>query len=207
MVRWRSFVPKLHWSPRYLYDRVRLEAWQAVHPGAPWLAPEAVRFLGRWLTGTETVVEFGSGRSTVWFARRAAAVVSVEHDAKWHERVGRRLEAIGAKNVHPLLEAGGGRSYVVAAKPHLTEAPSLVLVDGACRDLCALWALDHCRPGGLIVIDNAERYLPSGDRGPEAIGWPERLASSEWREFRDRAEDHRQLWFDCGVFSTLVVFA
>ncbi|MFO1490867.1 MAG: hypothetical protein U1F87_08170 [Kiritimatiellia bacterium] len=53
------------------------------HPEPPWLTRAAnERLLA--LTGPrDTVLEFGAGRSTLFFARRCARVESVEHNAEW----------------------------------------------------------------------------------------------------------------------------
>src|SRR3954469_21096963 len=50
----------------------------------PWWTFPAIDAVERWITarnGNVRVFEYGSGASTVWLARRAAHVVSIEHDA------------------------------------------------------------------------------------------------------------------------------
>src|SRR5215467_3096301 len=48
----------------------------------PWWTFPAIDAVERWIAarGNVRVFEYGSGASTVWLARRAAHVVSVEHD-------------------------------------------------------------------------------------------------------------------------------
>src|SRR5262249_29493087 len=48
----------------------------------PWWTFAAIDAVERWIAARENVrvFEYGSGASTVWLARRAAHVVSVEHD-------------------------------------------------------------------------------------------------------------------------------
>ncbi len=79
--------PRCHWTPQYIKDRVQLRRWERRHPEAPWLVGEAVDLLTTWLRPSDVVVEFGSGRSTLWLAERAGSVISVEHDVAWAERV------------------------------------------------------------------------------------------------------------------------
>lgn len=69
-----------HWTPRYLRDRFGVMLFQRRHPDAPGLSPEAVSLLSTLLEPTHAGLEWGSGRSTIWFARRVAELVSVEHD-------------------------------------------------------------------------------------------------------------------------------
>lgn len=68
----------------------------------PWLTYDAIALLTRILKDRPyaRVFEYGSGGSTLFFARRAAEVVSVEHDPKWAETVFSRLTATGIENVH-----------------------------------------------------------------------------------------------------------
>ena len=204
-ITWRSLVPKKHWRAGYFIDRARLSAWQRAHPDAPWLAPEAVHFLDQWLCPSDQVVEFGAGRSTVWFAKRVRRVVSIEHDGVWYAHVHQALAAASVTNVDAILVPTDEADYLGAVNDRIERA-DLALVDGRNRDRCALWALDRVRKGGLVVIDNAERYLPSSARGPEALGPSEEPPSLEWRAFANAVADLRKVWYDCGVWSTLLVF-
>ena len=47
--------------------------------------------------------EFGSGRSTVWFAERVATLTSVEHDERWYEAVSAKLKERRLANVDCIL--------------------------------------------------------------------------------------------------------
>jgi hypothetical protein len=73
-------------------DRVRLLAHERRHPDAPWLTIEAVAFLEHRLACDGVGFEWGSGRSTVWLARRVRRLTSIEHDPTWFEKIRRRLE-------------------------------------------------------------------------------------------------------------------
>ena len=53
----------------------------------PWFTYPAIRQLARMIRADWRVLEFGSGNSTLWWAQRVAAVVSVEHDPVWVERL------------------------------------------------------------------------------------------------------------------------
>lgn len=83
--------PKPWWTPRYVINRVRWMFWQKRHPDKPWLTPAYVRFIEQWLSPRDVLVEFGSGRSTAWFASHVAQVISVEHNPQWHRIVQQRI--------------------------------------------------------------------------------------------------------------------
>lgn len=118
------------------------------------------------------VLEWGSGASTVWLARRATSVVSIEHDPAWAARTARALAARDTRNVElrvvpPRAGAGGVRSakrgfagldfteYADAGGD--ADGFDLVVIDGRAREACLSRALDLVATDGLIVFDNVDR--------------------------------------------------
>jgi predicted O-methyltransferase YrrM len=194
-----------HWTPRYLLDRARDKSYRQAHPEQPWLAPEAIRFLEGYLRPSDMGLEFGSGHSTLWFARRLAALTSVEHDPVWGERVRAMLVEGGVKNVTYLvidLEAGQpgqAPDYVRASERFAERSLDFVLVDGRRRDECALAVLPKLRPGGLFVLDNADVYLPSDQHTPNARQTPD---GPGWAQFLDLVRGWRCFWTGNGVYAT-----
>lgn len=73
--------------PGQLWPRIRYWWWERRNPDKPWLTPGAVAFLDGHLTPEMAGLEFGSGRSTAWFARKLARLVSVEHHEEWFKIV------------------------------------------------------------------------------------------------------------------------
>ena len=145
--------------PWWTYGAIeKVEAFLAERPGA-------------------RVFEFGSGASTVWLAKRAGSVRSVEHHAGWFERVeGFLAETNGLAPVELMLvepdaanaddpiyvsqkrgEAGHVfRSYASSIE-RTRELYDLIVVDGRARAACLRHALDRLAPGGLVVFDNTGR--------------------------------------------------
>src|SRR5688500_8981485 len=64
----------------------------------PWITFMAREFLDSALSSQDTVVEYGSGGSTLYYALRCRTVVSVEHDPDWFDRVQSALAALGVRN-------------------------------------------------------------------------------------------------------------
>lgn len=81
-----------HWTPRYLYNRTRLMLYTKAHPGLPWLTRDAIELLEQLIKPTDVLLEFGSGRSTIWFAQRCRRVISIEHHPHWHKNVSEQLQ-------------------------------------------------------------------------------------------------------------------
>src|SRR5262249_11870957 len=169
--------PRRHWTPRYVKDRVQLHVWERRHPDAPWLVTEAVSLLETWLRKSDLVVEFGSGRSTLWFAARVARVISIEHDPGWYARVKAQLETANVHNVeyHRVATPAADvhvqeTAYLRPVNEGFAGPADVVLVDGILRDAAAMWALEHVRRGGMVVIDNGNRYLPHATHSPASLG-------------------------------------
>jgi predicted O-methyltransferase YrrM len=200
-----------HWTPRYIRDRARQALYQRAHPDAPWLTPEAIRLLGSMLRSSDIGAEFGSGRSTLWLARRCAHLTSTEHDEAWYARVSAMLAGEAIANVdyrcHPRDEpdATGARSaYVQVARSLGDESLDFALVDGVYRDHVTVSLLPKIRPGGMLVIDNVNRYLPSLTASPASLRPPKTPETGAWEQAAAALAVWRQIWTSSGVWDTAI---
>lgn len=203
-------TPHAHWSPRYLYCRVRQELWSRSHPEDPWLTRTAVAFLSEYIRPGDTLVEFGSGRSTMWFARRVGAmgkVISVEASQEWQQEVARRLRAAGMGQADVQYAENTPEKYVQSAAQRLNGKADAILIDGAVRDACAVWGVSAVKPGGIIVLDNAQHYLPHASRCPKAIPADGAAKTPLWAEYAKATSAWRKFWTTDGVNDTAVFFA
>jgi len=190
-----------HWTPRYIYDRLGLMFYQRRHPNAPWLSRAMVEILGNWLKPGDRGLEWGSGRSTIWFAERAGYLVSVEHNPGWYQRVTAELKRKGLQNVeYHLCEEP--RQYCSVAEKFPLGSFDFVLVDGEERDQCALAAISLVKPGGIVVVDNCNWYLPKDSRSPYSRKPCEGAYTEDWAVFWKQVEDWRHVWTTNGVFDT-----
>ena len=57
-----------HWTPTYIIHRLQDVLYRKQHPEAPWLTPKAISFLNQFYIKICQGLEYGSGRSTTWFA-------------------------------------------------------------------------------------------------------------------------------------------
>lgn len=141
----------------------------------PWWTFEAADLVNDYLKARPNarVFEWGSGASTVWLAKRAQSVVSIEHDARWASDV----QSLAPNNVQvrlvaPLRSDPSNKSAVFSEKRgfnglDFSEYVSaienevglfdVIVIDGRVRQACLPYAVRHLAPGGLIVFDNVER--------------------------------------------------
>ena len=202
-----------HWTPRYVVARLNEIAYQRRHGNLPWLTEDANQFLQTYLLPSDVGLEFGSGRSTVWFASRVSKLVSVEHDQAWHRQVTESLMQKRLFNVDYRYLAGDvSDMYAMVAAIHGVTADlkegqfDFVLVDGVCRDLCTCEALRLLRPGGMLVIDNANRHLPSASVSPHSRSHDIGPDGMIWGEIAQTIKPWRHYWTSSGVTDTAFYF-
>jgi predicted O-methyltransferase YrrM len=198
-------------TPRYVYYRTRQFLYERAHPDDPWLTPAAIGLLTRLLRPVDRGAEFGSGRSTLWFAARVAALTSVEHDQRWHEAVAARLGERGLRNVEYVLapgdqpmERGAQSAYARIALTFPDDSLDFALVDGHYRDYAAKFIMPKLRPGGLLIIDNVNWYLPCQSRSPNSRTAALGPAAGAWAEVGRELAGWRTIWTSSGVWDTAI---
>lgn len=135
----------------------------------PWLPFPLIDQLAERVGPGSRVFEYGGGGSTLWFLDRGADVVTVEHHAGWAGELRGAVDGPRWQLLERELDAGGA-DYGGAIEQFADETFDVVLVDGRERARCALTAAAKVRPGGWLVVDDAdrERYAAA----LTAIGWP-----------------------------------
>ncbi|MFL5945989.1 MAG: class I SAM-dependent methyltransferase [Gaiellaceae bacterium] len=141
----------------------------------PWLNFRAIHWLASHIDETMRVFEYGSGGSTLFFAKRVHEVVSVEHDPAWYARTRAAIAAHAIVNCTYLLRppkptvqpqvtstdpayAGMDFAEYVAAIDAFPDASfDLVSVDGRARTACVFAALRKVKRGGVILLDDSDR--------------------------------------------------
>jgi predicted O-methyltransferase YrrM len=200
-----------HRTLPYVYHRTRQLFYERAHPDHPWLTPAAIDLLATLLRPADTGAEFGSGRSTLWFAARVAALTSVEHDARWHETVTARLSNGGPGNVEYILapedqpmERGGDSAYARTALAFPDASLDFALVDGHYRDYSAKFIMPKIKPGGMLIIDNVNWYLPSQSKAPNSRTAELGPATDVWAEVWRQLAGWRAIWTTSGVWDTAI---
>lgn len=146
-------------------SRRKQAAFEKANPDAPWLVPDAIDRLLEIITPDMRYLEWGTGRSTIWFGKRVSSVVSIEHDDTWKEIVLADIEKNGlSEKVEYHLVPGDAQDPDVVDAPYcskIQEYPDasfdMILVDGMNRNGCIVNALPKLKPTGYLVVDNAER--------------------------------------------------
>lgn len=119
----------------------------------PWITYPAFEYLSQFDYAESDVFEFGSGNSTLFWARRARSVVSIETDKEWFET----LRKGKPPNVQLSLVEGADEFSGNILKTGRTF--DVIVVDSAKhRYGAALNAAKAISAGGMVIFDNADWY-------------------------------------------------
>ena len=80
-----------HWNLTYLINRTNIWVHEKRRPDEPWLTRDMISILDGWLKDSDIGIEWGAGRSTVWFANRVSHITSIEHSHEWSCIVEKKL--------------------------------------------------------------------------------------------------------------------
>lgn len=159
-------------KPQYLIGRALHALYEIRYPDHPWLSPGAIVWLDGHLKPEMQGFEWGSGRSTAWFAKRLDRLTSIEDDASWHQQVSASLRQAGISNTtlrHIALEHEFQEryspyyeklpAYVRAIEEFDDRSLDFVVVDGHYRLPCIWAALPKIKAGGYLLVDNTDWLL------------------------------------------------
>jgi hypothetical protein len=207
----RSFS---HWTPAYIYHRILDWIYRSRNPQSPWLTPRAVEYLEEALQPGFIGLEYGSGRSTTWFARRVNKLISVEHNVDWYNRVKCEIEKQKLSNVqyHHFLKPDNSLNmekvmkseYVQVSADIQEDSLNFVLVDGVARPACVIRSIPLLKNGGLLIIDDANHYLPCTSWAPNTRTVKDGPLNEEWIQVQKELEGWKNVWFGNGIKETVV---
>lgn len=127
--------------------------------------------------------EYGSGGSTLFWQRRKAKLVSIEHEPHWYEVVRGRIPYSAGVDYRlikpepakttvnqpdisdpdqyltddPNFRGLHSTSYVQQIDAFSDSSFDIVLIDGRARPSCIKHGARKVKLGGLLILDNAER--------------------------------------------------
>jgi len=121
----------------------------------PWVTYSFIDFIKERINKSQSIFEYGSGNSTIFYAERAGSVTSVEHDKSWFEKV-KNTSPANAEMIYCELQRDG--EYAKKATL-LNKKFDIIIVDGRDRVRCCRYSVDALSPNGIIVLDDSEREV------------------------------------------------
>ena len=150
----------------------------------PWIEEEAIEWLEEQVRPGMKVFEYGTGGSTLFFARRTKEVVSVECYPEKYEKFTHLLKQkmkssfkVSLNLVPPVEDPKpfpyshesynsfdeefihlSLKEYVNFIKEYGNKFFDIVLISGRARASCIRAAVPKVKPGGLLILNDSERY-------------------------------------------------
>ncbi|MFZ1517646.1 MAG: class I SAM-dependent methyltransferase [Ignavibacteriaceae bacterium] len=119
----------------------------------PWFSYPFIDFLTPRLTKDLVLFEFGSGNSTLFFAKRVKEVISVEHNKEWYQIV----NSTKPSNVKLIQTESDSVTDYVGYFSSLKEKVDIIIVDGLHRNECLINSINKLSENGVIILDDSER--------------------------------------------------
>lgn len=144
--------------------------------------PKEREFVTRHYTAAETILEFGSGGSTVLAAQLGRRVISVESDRAWADRLAAHLAPISDRALVHWADIGPTGAWGVPMKPREFRKfhtyalsvwdrpdfvqPDLVLIDGRFRAACLVAVMMRITKPVTVLFDDyrKRRYYHGVER-------------------------------------------
>lgn len=152
----------------------------------PYLTEEAISFLKSVIKKSDRILEFGSGGSTIWFAKNGGHVMSFEHDNNWCQAIKNRLKKLDLNNV----DLRFAPNYIREGYLKGDEMFDFILVDSKIRiddeyinsrTLCTKTAYLFLKPGGWLFLDNTgKEACKESEEFMGKLGWMEKSIKGQW---------------------------
>jgi hypothetical protein len=189
--------------PHYIKNRTRQVFYELCHEHSHWLCPEALQFLDGWLAPSDVGFQWGSDDGTLWLAQRVGHVTCIEHDPAQAQVVQAQLEAEGLdERVSYHVESHGNAmenidaAYVCMIDRAADYSLDFCLVGGPLRSACCLASILKLKYGGLLVLEDADRYL-SHDGELDTV-------KADWDGVVWHLAPWRQIWTSNGLSETAI---
>lgn len=190
----------------FKYFKAKIESYITgiIHPDWPWWPKDAVDICNQLLRAEDIVIEYGSGRSTIWLAKRCNSLTSVEHNHNWYMSVRGQISSYNISNID-LIYAPLGETVTKNEELYLepltrleAESIDIVIIDGKRRALTALNSISKLKHGGVLIIDDSHRYFPERSNGKI----PNILDKEIWESVFNLIKDWRSLRTSDGLHAT-----
>lgn len=119
---------------------------------------KAIEFLKKFVNKNLDIFEFGSGSSTLFFAKNARSVTSLETNPRWADIITTKLDENQLENfaMHLMPDGIDNENYESFLKK-TNKKFDIIIIDSIKRYKCALNSLDYLSKNGIIILDDSER--------------------------------------------------
>ena len=119
----------------------------------PWFSYPFIDFMTPRLEKELVIFEFGSGNSTLFFAKRIKKIISIEHNIDWFNIVNK----VKPENVELILTFSDALTDYLMSFRNININLDIIIVDGIHRNECLIEAVSKLSQSGIIILDDSER--------------------------------------------------
>lgn len=119
----------------------------------PWFTYSAIEYLEQLDISNCSLFEYGSGNSTLYWAKKTKTVLSVEDNESWKDEITPNLS-----NNASIIFAEKKNDYIQSITTANKEF-DIIVVDGSYRYECAKAAVDKLSKTGVIILDDSDDHL------------------------------------------------
>lgn len=122
----------------------------------PWYTYPAIEYISQFDYSAKKVFEYGTGYSSMYWAKRAQKVVSIEDKPEWFAKFQQEFSAPNWQ-MRYCDEKQGYEDTIFADG----EKYDVIVIDGKRRAECAACAVKALAAGGMIILDDSDRINTS----------------------------------------------
>lgn len=125
-----------------------------IESNLPIINYDAIKIFKILLKNKISVLEFGSGRSTIWWLKQnIKKIVSVESDKFWNKNISKKLYELNNRKIDYVFTKNIKKYTSVGKK----EKFDLIIVDGIFRDKCINYILKYnIHKNTIIYLDDSD---------------------------------------------------
>ena len=154
--RFQQFIEM--WRKDFAIERSMNEKVCVDRDGSPipWYTYPAIEYISQFDYSAKKVFEYGTGYSSMYWAKRAQKVVSIEDKPEWYEKFKQEFSAPNWQ-MHYCDEKEGYEDMIFSGG----EKYDVIVIDGKRRAECAACAIKALAKGGMIILDDSDRVNTS----------------------------------------------
>ncbi len=143
----------------YLHESGWIESLKRGYPcdkqgdEVPWMNYSVIAILKERLNKSMRMFEYGSGYSTLFYAKLVSDVVAVEYDKRWLDHISQR----SPENVQWIYKANDTNGDYCRAITEFENQFDVVIVDGRDRVNCVKQLVSKLSDVGIFLLDDSRR--------------------------------------------------
>jgi hypothetical protein len=172
----------------------------------PWMHKDSIEYIENYSNNKQiTLLEFGSGNSTIYYENICNKIYSVEHNKIWYDKIKNqltktnyKLQEINYISKPPINHKFYNVDKITELFPDIIgECIDVLIIDGIDRVNCFFGSINNVKKGGLIVLDDSNRIeCPNTDGTYKPI--KDYCENHNYTYYKFRSNDRNtDIWIKC----------